>query len=463
MKIKIPQWLIIFSISLIVVGVTLGCNLSGLPLNMGGQEPRPPAEVDTSTEPIAPAAAITIAVPIVEKPPNDTQRLQPEDLTYLGAFRLPADAPDEIGWAWSGNALAYFPGGDPEGANDGFPGSLFGTGHNWNTFVSEVDIPAPVVSSSLTDLPVANTLQPFADIRGDLFPPFEIPRVGLAYLPAEPPQESGKLYFVWADHAPGDDSDATPSLGWSETTLNNPQTAGIWAIGGHPKYVTSDYLLPIPRPWGDTYLSGAYLAAGRFRDGGQGAMGPSLFAVAPWQEGNPPEPGATIPATPLLLYDSILDENPHTLNDYSNADEWSGGAWLTDDDKSAAVFVGTKGMGETWYGCQDGTVWPDEPPYPPECPERGWWATNFEGQLLFYDPNDFAKVVSGAMEPWEPQPYAVMQLDDVLFHVDSSQQKHHLGAAAFDRENGLLYIMEPLADEDRSVVHVWRVGAMPAN
>jgi hypothetical protein len=29
---------------------------------------------------------------------------------------------------------------------------------------------------------------------------------------------------------------------------------------------------------------------------------------------------------------------------------------------------------------------------------------------------------------------------------------------AFDRERGLLYVLEPLADEERTLVHVWRVG-----
>jgi hypothetical protein len=35
---------------------------------------------------------------------------------------------------------------------------------------------------------------------------------------------------------------------------------------------------------------------------------------------------------------------------------------------------------------------------------------------------------------------------------------NHLGAAAFDRESGLLYTLEPLADVERLLVHVWRVG-----
>jgi hypothetical protein len=30
-------------------------------------------------------------------------------------------------------------------------------------------------------------------------------------------------------------------------------------------------------------------------------------------------------------------------------------------------------------------------------------------------------------------------------------------ATTFDRERGLLYVLEPLADEERSIVHVWQV------
>lgn len=456
---------LVFVIILVVLVLFLG-GCGGQPSPSDQEAPQqnsftqqePSTQIDADSQEVA---STKKSAATLEGELPSTASLKPSDLTYLGAFRLPSDAPDEIGWSWSGNALAYYPDGDPAGAEDGFPGSLFGTGHNWNTYVSEISIPAPVISRSLGDLPIAETLQPFSDIRGDLFPPFEIPRVGLAYLPAEPPQTTGKLYFVWSDHAPGNEMDADTSLGWSETTLDDPRPAGAWAVGRYPKYVTSDYLFPIPRPWGDTYLSGAYLAAGRFRDGGQGSMGPTLFGIAPWQEGNPPSPGAVIPATPLLLYGSVNMEHPHMLADYSHADEWSGGAWLTAGEKSAVVFVGTKGLGETWYGCMDGTVWPDEPPFPPECAERGWWANAFEGQMLFYNPDDLAAVAKGRKETWEPQPYAVLSLDDVLFHVSSTQQKHHLGAAAFDRGNGLLYVLEPLADEDRSIVHVWRVDVTP--
>ena len=128
-----------------------------LPLVLRGwSDPAPTPTVEPTAEPTPPA----------------TDLLQPGDLAYRGAFRLPAD-PAGMGWEWAnwGSALTYYPDGDPAGPADGYPGSLFGTGHDWNQYVSEVSIPVPVVSpgKDVNDLNTATTLQPFADIRGGLF------------------------------------------------------------------------------------------------------------------------------------------------------------------------------------------------------------------------------------------------------------------------------------------------------
>jgi lysophospholipase L1-like esterase len=384
------------------------------------------------------------------------QLIQPTDLVYLGAFRLP-DGPEGIGWGYSGTAMTYYPDGEPNGPTDGYPGSIFGTGHNWNQYVSEISIPVPIISpgKNVGELNTATTLQDFQNIRGNLFAEFEIPRAGLEYLPAQGEQTTGKLYFCWAQHM--GEGETNPSHGWCELDLSNPQAAGAWRIGDYWNYVTTDSIFAIPQAWADANTPGMYLATGRFRDGGQGAQGPSLFAYGPWNEGNPPPPDSTLSAVPLLLYGNIYTPGSPTMNNYHHSDEWAGGTWLTAGDKSAIIFVGTKGTGDCWYGCSDGTVWPDEPPYPPECPERGWWSTGFVGQIIFYDPADLAAVVRGEMETWEPQPYATLEIDEYLYHVQSTQQWHHVGAASFDRERGLLYVFEPLADGDKSLIHVWRV------
>jgi len=382
--------------------------------------------------------------------------LSPASLIYLGAFRLP-DGPPEIGWEWSGEALTYYPGGDPSGPADGFPGSLFGTGHNWNTYVSEISIPKPVISKTknVEDLRAAKTLQSFREIRGGLFGYLEIPRVGLEFLPPRGGQTSGKLYFAWAQHM--GEGETRPTHGWADLKLSAPHTAGAWRVGNYENYVTGDYLFAIPKVWADKFYPGRTLATGRYRDGGQGAQGPSLFAISPWTSGNPPAPGATLPATPLLQYSSVYAGGSRRMTGYAHSDEWTGGAWLTFRGASAVIFVGTKGLGNTWYGCPDGTIWPDEPPFPPDCPDRGWWSERFEGQILFYNPAALVDVALGKIKSWKPQPYAVVKVDKVLFNIRSTQQKSHLGAMAYDRARGRIFIMEPLADGDKPLIHVWKI------
>jgi hypothetical protein len=413
-----------------------------------------PTSIPTTSPPTAQPTPPTTT----QSPAPPTIRIQPSDLTYLGAFRLP-DGPEEIGWAWSGEALTVYPEGDPNSPDDGFPGSLFGTGHNWNQWVSEISIPVPINSPSknLDDLNTALTLQDFHNIRGHLFDQldFEIPRAGLEYLPAQGDQTTGKLYFCWGQHLQEEGVVATH--GWCELDLADPRPAGAWYLGDHSSYATNDYLFAIPHAWADAAalsesgMHGMYLATGRFRDGGWSGQGPSLFAYGPWNEGNPPAPGSRLPAVPLLLYDTSHAETPsaHTMDNYHHSDEWSGGAWLTAGEKAAVIFVGTKGQGDCWYGNPDGPCL--------ECEDRGWWSDRFVGQFLFYDPADLAAVARGEMAARAPQPYAILEIDEYLYHVESEQQKYHTGAAGFDREQGLLYVLEPLVDQDKPLVHVWHI------
>jgi hypothetical protein len=388
--------------------------------------------------------------------------IQPDDLVYRGAFRLPQDASDDIGWLYSGHAMTHYPGGDDGGPDDGYPGSLFATGHDWNQYVSEISIPVAVISNNVNDLNVARTLQDFSDLRGDLYDYLEMPHAALAYLPPQGEQSSSKLYFAWTEHL-GMENFAS-SHGWSELDLSNPQTAGLWSIAGHEHYETVNYMFAIDPKWAAEYTAGMLLATGRFREGGQVGCGPALFAIAPWNEGNPPAPGTALPAITLLQYENFEAPDNKKLNDYHDADEWSGGEWLTVGGRSAVIFAGTKGLGEYWYGFANGVVHPEGGPYPEVPPypydNRGFWSTDYEAQILFYDPADLGAVARGEMEAWQPQPYAVLSIDDYLFGNEESpvQKQRRVGAIAFDVEHGLLYVFEPTAYEEAySVIHVWQM------
>jgi hypothetical protein len=394
----------------------------------------------------------------VSIPKSTANRIQPGDLTYLGAFRLPAGIPgSEVKtWAWGGFAMAYYPGGNPGGPDDGYPGSIFATGHAWEYQVSEITIPVPVISAAknLNALNTASTLQSFRDIM--MVSNLEIPRVGLEYLPAQGSQTSGKLYFSYGAHyqEPGDFTH-----GWCELTLTNPQVQRGWYLNSsHAEYNSNDYIFEIPSAWAAAHTQGKILATGRFRDGGWSGQGPTLYAISPWTQGNPPPSGTSLHYVTLLKYTSSEDPESwepstnHTMSGYHHSDEWSGAVWLTSGAKAAVVFVGTKGTGDCWYGDSEGPCL--------DCAgERGWWSTGFEGQFLFYDPDDLARAAAGTLESWEPQPYASLNVDQYLYHLESSQQWHHLGAACFDRSRGHLYVFEPYADDDKPIIHVWKLAS----
>jgi hypothetical protein len=418
------------------------------------------------------------------------QLIQPSDLVYKGAFRLP-DVTGDCDWTYSGHGMTYYPGGDPQGPNDGYPGSIFASGNDaMCQYISEIAVPVPVISSSknLNELNIATTLQSFRDIRGGMFGDHQnlvLPRVGLAYLSPQGSQTSGKLHFCWGQHI----QDFEVSHGWCELNLTNPQPAGPWRMGNYSNYITNDYIFEIPKAWADANIPGQYLATGRFREGVWGGRGPALLAYGPWNDGNPPAANTTLSTiTPLLLYgtqvsgNSVISSDDSTaMSTYDQSDHWLGGAWLTAGSNSAVIFVGTKAVGNSWYGYANGVVYPydcSDDPSTPSCPDlpdwpyddRGFWADSYQAQIIFYDPDDLAAVAGGEMESWEPQPYGTLSMDPYLYdpYTTANFESHlmrykrdYVIAAAFDRTNGYLYVMERQADDEKGLVHVWQVTSTP--
>ncbi len=466
---------------------------------------RPPATTATPTHsPTATPGATAAPTPTPTATATISSGLvQPSDLVYLGAFRLPDDAERPRTFAYGGNAMTFRPNGDPTGPSDGFPGSLFITGHDRLPYgelpdgsqVAEVNIPAPVRSRDVADLPSATFLQGFHDVAAGHFVQMEeIVRIGMQYL--DHPATGPKIHLAWGQHLAPDPPAATHA--WFSPDLASPDFQGEWFMGDQSFYAVNDYLFDIPVAWADAHAQGRYLATGRFRDGGWSGMGPALFAYRPWQsDGSPPPAGARLQETTLLRYESSLstDNIERCLDGYQHPDEWAGGAWLTTDSgKSAVLFAGSKSNGtKYWYGYAN----PRGPQYPcvdqelidqfPVCrladgalcpaedliecaghnDQRGWWTTRWEAWFLFYDPADLARVAAGQMAPWEPQPYAHLNIDEFLFHNPAGvelemlgvgeQRRYRIGSVAYDRDHGLLYVLEWYADEAKPVVHVWQV------
>jgi hypothetical protein len=443
--------------------------------------------------------ALLTIVPAMPAP-----RLVPADFRYLGAFRLPegGERPDTL--AYGGNAMTYNPSGNPGGTGNSLPGSLFISGHDRMPYgelpdgsqIAEVTIPQPVRSKDLGSLPRATFVQRLHNVTAGHYPGLdEIPRIGLQYLDVA--ATGPKIHIAWGQHF--EPEQPVGSHGWFDPDLAHPEFTGTWFIRDLSPYSVNDYMLEIPADWADAHANGRYLGTGRYRDGGWSGMGPSLVAYRPWtdDEGTPAEPGTHLGQTTLLLYESSQNTAniERVMDGYQHPDEWAGGAWVTTTTgKSAVLFAGTKATGaKYWYGfvnpkgpelacvyapvVQEYTACrqADSSPCPPsdltECPghneARGWWSSRYQGQFVLYDPDDLADVAEGRKEPWEPQPYASVDIDEHLHlkappwdddYVGRGQQRgFRVSAVAYDRANDLLYVVEPLVDDGQPVVHVWRV------
>ncbi len=400
-------------------------------------------------------------------------RINPKDLKYLGAFRLPQGS-NGTDWSYSGNAITYFPAGDPKGKKDGFAGSLFATGNDTHLFVSEISIPTPIISKNKRagELNVARTLQPFTNVFKEVIDYLEQPRVGLCYVPSKSKSGKGRIHFSLGLHL--QDTGFDPSHGSFETNLSNPQHTGLFTFGNYSGYVTNDYMCKIPKVFADANTKGQIFATGRGREGPWAGGGPALFAYTSSK-------GSGFAITPLLLYGKQISGLPEISSSkkqqmpgYSDSDRFRGCAWLTAGKRGAVMFASTKAMGKSWYGFANGVRWdyqcgqsghptcPNVPEFPYN--DRGFWAEDLQAQLIFYDPEDLAAVAKGQKKSWEPKPYAVMDLSPFLFDPKYTKQdlinykRDFVGAACFDDQHGILYIMEPLAEEDgRSIVHMFKV------
>ena len=475
------------AIALILLLATPACSIS----NQHSVEIQPGLDVSTPAKEVPPPAPQPL-------PPAQLSGdlVSPDDFEYLGAFRLPGGEDRPQTFAYGGNAMTYNPDGN----------SLFIMGHDRMPYgdlpdgnhVAEISIPKPVISKNIEDLNTAEFIQKFSNVLKRQFSEYdEIPKAGMQYLSRA--ETGAKIHVAFGEHL---QSEQIPTHGWFSPTLSIPDFQGTWFIGNQDLYSVNGYMFEIPAEWAEIYTGGRPLGTGRMRDGGQGGMGPTLFAYRPWNADGSPLPASTrLDEVTLLLYENAYntEEIVRSMDGYQHPDEWGGGAWLTTSGgKAAVLFAGTKSNGEKyWYGyihpdganlacvdaevtdfptCRmaDGSVCPQED-YTACCDavagecvsNRGWWTTRFDAEFILYDPADLAKVATGQLEPWQPQPYAVIDIDEHLFLSPpewdlvelgwSDQRRSRIGDVAFDRQNGLLYVLELYGDGTKPVVHLWKV------
>ncbi len=396
--------------------------------------------------------------PVRQEAPLHPQMVTPGNFEYLGAIR-PPHMQDQISrFSYGGWAIAYREDGDPNGPDDGFPGSLYIGGHRHQEMVAEVTIPKPVVSESknLDELPIFKMLQGFGD-------PSDGIREHMTNGSSEPFQFGGlhvvkdKLHWTLYKYYNVEGHDYL-SHGLSSVNLANPQTKGLWHLGpfqtSDPRwhsYKNAGYICEVPDGIAKKYLGGRNMISGLQISTGlqKSSQGPALFAYR--IPDPPPPPGASIDAVPLLWYPMASPVDRHHY-----ADRWTGAAWLTLGDKHTVVVVGRKAHGEVYYGM----------PRPGDCYEdKGYHGSSYEVQMLFYAPGDLlaaGRRPVANVKPWYRWDTTTPggSLNRFMYQ-DCGKE---IGGMTYDRKRNLLYMMEMSAGltsdneyEPLPIVHVLRV------
>lgn len=328
---------------------------------------------------------LTIELEPYVEPVPVRRLLNTTDFTYLGAFKAPVvpfnpqDPYKRFGYG--GFAMAY---------NQG--GGLFLSGHTYDQWVAEITIPTPVIGD-LESLPRAEFVQPFTEISGGAKYQIYNSRLGGMVV------HEGKIYHSWYGYY-GDET-ITLSHGRCSVDFSNLAAEGLWRIGSITPGYVAGAMLNTPTDWlGElkplmTGQCGINIIS-------RTSTGPALFGF------DPAEIGVSNPVSAEgYVYYPEGDGTRFAENwmRYSGA---RGGAFISDTEKYGVMLVGTRWIGETWYGGQtspSGTVDP--------CGSATGSHTNLrEAVAWFYDPNDFITVKNGSKQPWEVRPYAEKVLNE---------------------------------------------------
>ena len=389
--------------------------------------------------------------------------IQPSDISYLGAFKLPSVNDGSYGvFEYSNAPIAFYPSGDPGGSSDGYSGSLFVGGHVYATKVAEGGIPKPIISKNLSDLPTATLLQPFKDVTAGISNKTGF-IMGMTYIPSD-----GKIYFTQGQDYSDSQSDCSlpgnaPGLGRFSPNLSNPQTNGLWyvSLNGsnlHP-FTSTRYIMEIPKSFADANLGGKYVATGRHR-GWCDREGTNLYA-----SNTATAAGESISGSKLMEFGPFLDQSKWSKQ-HSTANAYQGGAWLTLGDKAAVAISGIidNNPAKSYYGYENWTV-PNACEPSGTCKgQRGWRAGEPQAAMLFYDPKDMADVANGTKSSWIPQWYAKFDMTP-YFLRNYAPTFLTTGSGAevvlmtFDRNNSLLYVSESFANGLTPIIHVFKISS----
>lgn len=376
--------------------------------------------------------------------PDAAPRIGFEQLSYAGAFRLPATESNGDSFSNGGGPIAFNP-----AHGTLLVGSRLGR-------VAEISIPEPRNASAIETLPFANYVQPFADpAEGHMREVGDGSALAGLLVVGERLYGTGLIFY---------DANNTQSVSHFSRPLaiGTPGAGPFLRVGDAGKSgFVAGYMATVPQEWrallGGSAITGQCCVPIISRT----SWGPAAFAWEPadLDQRRPAK------ATPLVYYDS----EHHTLGTFDGAGKNFGGTTTVSGvvlipGTRTALFFGGNGTGDYCYGngTSDkslvGTTGPDGARfcYDPASSDKGQHAYPYHYQVWAYDLTDWAAVRAGKKHPWDVLPYAVS-----TFTFPTPEPTTRLSGVTFDPASRRIFIAQRQADRDgfsyRSLIHVYRL------
>jgi len=344
-----------------------------------------------------------------------------DDLSYIGAFSVPNQDGYGNPLGYSGHALGYNPAMH----------SLFFGGHDWYQQLCEIGIPAAIDLSQ-----IAPVLQECTDVTEGKLGNIDEGSIKLGGTLVFNDRLIVSAYSYY--DADGDQavSHFVSQLDLSQSgDVSGPFQVGDWAG------IVSGYMAPVPAEWQATLGGSALTGNCCLSIISRTSYGPAVSIFDPDDVGMV-DP---VPATPLLYYPAAhpLAEWDATSMYFNGSTNIVGVAFPPGT--RSVLFFGRQGIGEFCYG--EGAACED-----PIDSSKGTHAYPYVHQVWAYDALDLQAVEEGGIQPWEPRPYAIWQLNQMENSGGAT-----IAGATYDPASGRVYLTERYGENP--AVHVYQIAA----
>jgi hypothetical protein len=369
----------------------------------------------------------------------DPPLVQASDLTYVGAFRVPAGGDDQHTFNYGGTALQF----------DSRDGGLWMVGHAQQQRAAEISIPTPSASTSLADLPRATLIRDFSDLLAGKMGAIGS---GEAHIGGILPWGDGLVVSAYLYY----DGSGAQQLSHFAVAADGT-VSGPYRIGSARAGMVSGYMTPIPPEWQTAFGGPALTGQCCIPIISRTSFGPSATVFDPSSLSNQSK------AVQVVGY-----PNEHqTLGGYYDTDlshaflmATSIGGLVFPPGTRSVLFFGAQ-PGSVCYGegtsdqskvgqPVDGTVWC----YDPTSIYKGNHGYPWRGFVWAYDANDFVAVKNGQKNPWDLKPYATWTLAAPMMSNDASA----ILGATYDPATRRLYVSLGDADGRAPVVAVYQLA-----